>query len=508
MKLISANTDDVLIRIIVEDTGIGIAADKTELIFDTFTQADGSTTRQYGGTGLGLSISRRLARLLGGDLRVESELGRGASFLFDVPVKLDVQSAEETVNAKMSPYKNVGVLYIAPQQPSSHLVQTLKDLSFKPQIFDDPAEAVVCKERLDKSGVAIVDSMVTAQAARRIQALKTVPLVLLTNDSERLDISRCLELGITSYGSLPASQSSIANALLPALEIRGASPSYETSNRYKILLAEDNVINQRVAVKLLEKFKHTIEVCENGLMAVEAIQAGRKYDLILMDLQMPVCGGIEATQRIRQWEATTHSPTRLPIIALTAKAMRDDREKCLEAGMDDVVTKPIKMDTLVQTINKCATLGNLVPQNLVSSSDPVLMTPVKTTFDRETLKAVKDAAVRLKTPISGGGGGGSHSSGGRGGSGSPTKRARPPSSRGSAKGPVVGDGLEEAGLGQQCSSTKKKQHQDEEANEEDDELPALVRDSAADKDAELTMPGDGQVAAADRPFGKRTISTP
>lgn len=425
----------------MEDTGIGIAADKTELIFDTFTQADGSTTRQYGGTGLGLSISRRLARLLGGDLRVESELGHGASFLFDVPVKFDGSGESDKMHAKMSPYRGVGVLYIASQQENKALIQTLKDLGLEPHSFTRPVDAVACKERLDRSGVAIVDSMLTARAARGIASLKTVPLVLLTNDSERLDISRCLELGITSYGSLPASHSSIVNALIPALETRGASPSYDTSVRFKILLAEDNVINQRVAVKLLEKFKHTIEVVENGLMAVEAIQAGRVYDLILMDLQMPTCGGIEATQRIRQWEASTCGARRLPIIALTAHAMLGDREKCLEAGMDDVVTKPIKMDTLIQTINKCATLGTLVPGNMVSCTDPLRLSPNKTDLDDRTLKVVHEAAVRLKSPVSGSG-------------------------SGFAFGPGAGS------------------------------------------ENELTMPEDAQLAAADRPFGKRTISTP
>jgi osomolarity two-component system sensor histidine kinase NIK1 len=163
----------------------------------------------------------------------------------------------------------------------------------------------------------------------------------------------CLDLGITSYGNTPCSVHDIGNVLRPALESRAAPLNSDGAKQFIILLAEDNVVNQKLAVRILEKYKHRVEVVENGLEAVEAVKR-KRYDVVLMDVQMPVMGGFEATARIREWEKQNITiRTRTPIVALTAHAMLGDRERCMQAQMDEYLSKPLKPALLVQTINKC-----------------------------------------------------------------------------------------------------------------------------------------------------------
>lgn len=391
VKLVEDGPNGVVMQFTVKDTGIGVAKDKLDVIFETFSQADGSTTRKYGGTGLGLSISRRLVNLMGGELHVDSDLGVGSSFIFTIRTQRD--ESEDSLVSKISQFKGQEILYIDTDHRDISVVKGLKELCLRPYVFRSLEEAFDKKKDVPALATAIVDSVETAKIIRSVNSLKYTPLVLLARFVPSLNIRLCLDLGITSYANTPITTASLITALLPALESRAAPPTNENLQRYHILLAEDNAINQRVAVKILEKFNHFVDVVDNGLQAVEAVRDTRRnYDVVLMDLQMPIMGGVEATGQIRAWEKENNR-RRLPIIALTAHAMLGDREKCLNADMDDHITKPLKMNLLLQAINKCATLGNLVSVVNIKNDDPLEISSPKLTLDM--LDAVKESRTMI-----------------------------------------------------------------------------------------------------------------
>ena len=395
IKLIEDSPKGVVMQFTVKDTGIGVAKDKLDLIFETFSQADGSTTRKFGGTGLGLSISRRLVDLMGGELHVESELGQGSSFIFTI--RTHRNQAKDSLVSKISQFKGQDILYIDTTDRDESIVNTLKSLELRPHVFHSIEDALKERKNVPTWASAVVDSVETATLIRSLESLRYTPVVLLAKKFvPSLNIRVCLELGITSYATAPITVPSLITALLPALEARAAPLTNENTQQYSILLAEDNPINQRLAVKILEKFKHKIDVVDNGLQAVEAVRSGKKnYDVVLMDLQMPIMGGLEATAEIRAWEKA-NLQRRLPIIALTAHAMRGDREKCLNADMDDHITKPLKMNLLLQAVNKSATLGNLVTAVNIKNDDPItLNSPV---LDKEVLQAVQESRESTKPP--------------------------------------------------------------------------------------------------------------
>lgn len=346
----------LLLEVCVSDTGIGIEKDKLGLIFDTFCQADGSTTRKFGGTGLGLSISKQLIHLMGGEIWVTSEYGSGSNFYFTVCVSpSNIRYTRQT--EQLLPFSSHYVLFVSTEHTQEEL-DVLRDgiieLGLIPIIVRNIEDATLTEPV--KYDIIMIDSIEIAKKLRLLSEVKYIPLVLVHHSIPQLNMRVCIDLGISSYANTPCSITDLASAIIPALESRSISQNSDESVRYKILLAEDNLVNQKLAVRILEKQGHLVEVVENGLEAYEAIKRN-KYDVVLMDVQMPVMGGFEATEKIRQWEKKSNPidslTFRTPIIALTAHAMLGDREKSLAKGMDDYVSKPLKPKLLMQTINKC-----------------------------------------------------------------------------------------------------------------------------------------------------------
>ncbi|OBA17951.1 hypothetical protein METBIDRAFT_47873 [Metschnikowia bicuspidata var. bicuspidata NRRL YB-4993] len=348
--------DKLLLECCVSDTGIGIEEDKLGLIFDTFCQADGSTTRKFGGTGLGLSISKQLIHLMGGEIWVTSDYGHGSNFSFTVSVSRS--NIQYSANSELlMPFRNHHILFISTDHNDSELEEIQNNiigLGLEPVIARSTQEANL-SEPINYD-IIMIDSINTAKELRLLPEVKYIPLVLLHHSIPELNMRVCIDLGISSYGNTPCTISDLASAIIPALESRSIAQNTDDSVSYRILLAEDNLVNQKLAVRILEKQGHQVKVVENGLEAFEAVQK-KKFDVVLMDVQMPVMGGFEATEKIRQWEKKLNPidslSFRTPIIALTAHAMLGDREKSLAKGMDDYVSKPLKPKLLMQTIAKC-----------------------------------------------------------------------------------------------------------------------------------------------------------
>ncbi|KAJ3167473.1 hypothetical protein HDU87_001678 [Geranomyces variabilis] len=372
----AAGEESVEILFCCSDTGIGIEADKVDMIFDTFCQADGSTSRKFGGTGLGLTISRRLVALMGGDLWVQSDFGKGSEFFFNVQFKMSTRAVED--EQKLTVFRGAHILILDDisenssftgedqhvKAPALHsaltthvstleaLEQIMKDLGMVPSRVPTLAAASQHAEKTVFSTLVLanLDAM---EYVRNDPRLRYIPVVLFMQTPRiRLDMQWCIDAGIASCASCPATRADIANSLFPSLESSimnsGNSDTGGPAEGYEILLAEDNLVNQKLALRILERFGHRATVVENGKLAVEAFQR-QSFDMILMDVQMPIMGGFEATQCIREIEKRMghDSPLkRIPIIAVTAHAMIGDRDKCLNAGMDEYVTKPLRLNEL------------------------------------------------------------------------------------------------------------------------------------------------------------------
>ncbi|MGB2591767.1 MAG: response regulator [Candidatus Acidiferrum sp.] len=379
---------DCICHFTVVDTGIGISPDKLKLIFEPFSQADTSTTRKYGGTGLGLTISTRLVQMMGGRIWVESEIGRGSQFHFTA--RLGAADAKKIKLGTIAPpelLRGVKVLVVDDNRTNRRILEgMLLRWHMKPATVEGGraalAELSAAREAGEPYGLILTDMNMPdmngfslVEEIRRHPEWSTATIMMLTSSGHRGDAARCEQLGVAAYLLKPIRQTELREAVarvLGAREREGAIPlitrfslqdAREPGVFLRVLLAEDNVVNQRLAVRLLEKRGHQVVVAGTGLEALKALEK-ESFDLVLMDVQMPEMDGLEATAVIREKEKGTG--VRQAVVALTAHAMKGDREKCLAGGMDGYLTKPIRpqeLDQLLETyVSRRMEAGNLAEQ--------------------------------------------------------------------------------------------------------------------------------------------------
>jgi len=352
----------------VSDTGIGIPEEKQQTIFEAFEQVDSSTTRKYGGTGLGLSISAALVKLMGGTMWVESKVRQGSKFHFTVVLELK-KSGSEPLPKGSDKLRDLPVLVVDDNASNRRILrEILTNWQMNATLANSGAEALNALDQGNSTNnFAVVlldvhmpdmDGFTVAEQIRNSYKHLGVKVILLTSASMPSDVVRCRKLGVSGYLSKPIKQSELFDAIVTAMAEHNresvrwetTSASIEPSERaLHVLLAEDNPVNQILAIRILERLGHKVQVVNNGREAVGRAQA-ENFDLIFMDVQMPDMDGLEATAAIRAAEAGTGN--HVPIIAMTAHAMKGDREKCLSAGMDGYLPKPIRIDELKQAISE------------------------------------------------------------------------------------------------------------------------------------------------------------
>lgn len=367
----SQTGEDALLRFAVRDTGIGIPKDRISLLFEKFTQEDSSTTRRYGGTGLGLAISRQLAELMGGTVGVESEEGRGSEFWFTV--RLAVQPGGARSEPPTLPdLSRVRVLIVDDNATSREiLTMNLNSWGMRPsEAPDGPAALHALSQALEEKKpfrIAVIDMQMpgmdgetlgkTIKADRR---LTTTRLVMMTSLGTRGDARRFAEVGFSAYLTKPTRRQELKNVLSlvladqpqPIVTRHAARDllSPLAGSKARILLVEDNITNQEVALGILKKLGVRADAVANGAEAVKSLET-IPYDLVFMDVQMPVMDGFEATRQIRNPQSAVRNHS-IPVIAMTAHAIQGDREKCLAAGMNDYLPKPVTSQAVVEVLKK------------------------------------------------------------------------------------------------------------------------------------------------------------
>lgn len=372
VELEEEREDRATIMFSVTDTGIGIPRDKRGVIFDAFVQGDGSTTRLYGGTGLGLSITKNLAMMMGGKIGVESEVGRGSRFWFSATFAKQGEE-DASPDESLPDLKDLRVLVVDDNETNALiLAKMLARFGCRTEAAAGGADAIRTLKEASRGDnpfqllfldmqIPGMDGERTATIVRHTPGISTIPIIVLTSVGRRGEVSHLRDLGCDGYLIKPVRQSLLLDTIAAVMSIHEGNRNVKDKTvvtrhtirekklkGVKILLAEDNLINKKVALAVLKKEGYRVDTVENGFFAVEA--AGRNtYDLILMDVQMPGMDGVEATRLIREKEGLGRHTV---IIAMTAHAMSEDRDRCLAAGMDDYISKPLKPEDVFSVLGK------------------------------------------------------------------------------------------------------------------------------------------------------------
>jgi two-component system, sensor histidine kinase and response regulator len=356
-----------VLQFCISDTGIGIPAEKLQRVFEAFEQADASTTRNYGGTGLGLAIVRRLVELMDGRVWIESTVGKGSRFYFTARVELCNEAPPERPKARREALKGTRALLVDDNATNRRILSdVLTSWELLPTACESAADAHAELREAFRSGKPFelllsdvnmpeCDGFTFLEQVRRDPSVANIVAIVLTSGDRAEDSARCRELGVDQRLMKPVKQSELYNAIIDALGItpqtadeeQSAGANLPATRPLRILLAEDSFVNQRLAVGLLERHGHRVTIANNGRQAVD-FAAGNGFDVILMDVQMPELDGLEATRLIRDQERQTGS--RVPIIAMTAHAMKGDRTRCLAVGMDEYVAKPVRERQLLTAL--------------------------------------------------------------------------------------------------------------------------------------------------------------
>ncbi len=402
----SINHNNAVLHFKVTDTGIGIPKEKRERIFEQFSQADGSTTRRYGGSGLGLTISAQLVKLMGGRIWVESEVGRGSTFHFTVSLGISSVQPKQHGRLYVDHLKDLSVLVVDDNATNRRILdEMLKKWGMKPTLAASGTMALTALRQTigTKSYFQLIivdcvmpgmDGFSLIEQIQRDDSYTKPVVMMLTSDKLTGDTARCRDLGIACHLVKPVMQAKLLNSILNALGVARlnenrtraissivSAPVSDDMKKLHILLAEDNVVNQKVAVRILERQGHKVEVAENGKEVLKLLES-RNFDVVLMDVQMPEMNGFEATACIRTLEKTTGA--HVPIIAMTANAMKGDRERCLAEGMDGYISKPIKIPELLEALQ---TLTSPPPSLKVNDS---IVDPKTFSFNADEVLASVD----------------------------------------------------------------------------------------------------------------------
>jgi two-component system sensor histidine kinase/response regulator len=412
VETVEETLERIVIRFEVKDTGIGIPADAVSRIFQEFTQVDGSTTRKYGGTGLGLTISKQLVTLMQGAIGMESTLGTGSTFWFELPFEKQPSIESGGAEPQENALANLRVLIV--DGTASHrriLHQHLEQWSIVDDHASTATEALVMIQQAVQRGnpypLLIIDldmpgsdGLALAQTIKNDPQLAESRIIMLTTLLSRLNTTTMKATGISACLVKPIRHSRLRSCLVDTMSPSGAmlGPPHHTTEisksslsrtmarNVRLLLAEDNLVNQRVALKQLKKLGFCADAVSNGNEVLFALQR-IPYDIIIMDCQMPEMDGYEVTRRIRQdgSDSYIHSKSAPYIIALTANAMRGDRERCLALGMNDYLTKPLHLHDLEDVLQRA--LLKIQPSLFTDTDPPVALDPV---VDRSVINGLKE----------------------------------------------------------------------------------------------------------------------
>ncbi len=404
VQAVNFGVDQIQLQFTVRDTGIGIESDRLDAVFDAFQQADSSTTRRFGGTGLGLAICSRLVELMQGRIWVESQIGIGTTFFFTGVFELRPESESEPP-PDFGALKNIRALVVDDNATNRRIVQEmLSKWGLEVAAAATAQQAISHLHRANAANQPVslvitdlhmpdMDGFDLSRKIRETSQLADTQIIMLTSGARPDDGPLCTQLGIARHLLKPVKQSELLTAVFQVVNIQHpgrkqvvVEEKFDPIRSQNILLAEDGIANQKMAVALLRRWGHQVTVANNGREVIAAL-AKREFDLVLMDVQMPEMDGLEATREIRMQEKTTGK--RIPIIAMTAHAMQGDRQSCLQAGMDDYLSKPVRKNDLYRALRSIAERND----SSVEPTDPG--DPVSSAIDWDHAISVVDGDLNL-----------------------------------------------------------------------------------------------------------------